>query len=143
LYSRQGDGVVTIDAEISYDLPLFLQNPIFPSIYKAEKTDWATHHGHIAQPGESITITFNPNWIQQSNLPLIAQDKAYASLGKVLLATGAAILMNNLSFAFDDPTYQIAMKPAIVAFGSYAVVETFSLIYRLFDYYRKSQYSSR
>lgn len=143
LYSRQGAGVVTIDAEISYDLPLFLQNPIFPSIYKAEKTDWATHHGHIAQPGESITITFNPNWIQQSNLPLIAQDKAYASLGKVLLATGAAILMNNLSFAFDDPTYQIAMKPAIVAFGSYAVVETFSLIYRLFDYYRKSQYSSR
>lgn len=144
LYSTLGLSSFEILPSIDGQLPYIWQEPTYPFTISVEKFGFAPYSAQVHEASTVLQLEPVPLWLTQiQDLAIGAQQEAYASLGRSLLLIGAYIVAKTLPYAFGQASALSAWGPLSTAAGALAGCSLFDTTIKLFDYYRKTQYSSR
>lgn len=144
LYSTLGLSSFEILPSIDGQLPYIWQEPAYPFTISVEKFGFAPYSAQVHDASPVLQLEPVPLWLTQiQDLAIGAQQEAYASLGRSLLLIGAYVVAKTLPYAFGQASALSAWDPLSTAAGALAGCSLFDTTIKLFDYYRKTQYSSR
>lgn len=144
LYSTLGLSSFEILPSIDGRLPYIWQKPTYPFTISVEKFGFASYSAQVHEASSVLQFEPVPLWLTQiQDLAIGAQQEAYASLGRSLLLIGAYVVTKTLPYAFGQASALSAWDPLSTAAGALAGCSLFDTTIKLFDYYRKTQYSSR
>jgi|GEM_PF-3812961 len=141
--SPQGVSSVWIQPDVRVSAPFLLLQPKVPFTYQARKEGFLPLSGHMYVNESVLTLHFEPEWMSLEVTVDRTKDAFYESLGRSLLAFGLTVALDSLSRGISATVAdQVVWQPAVMAGAGVMGVSFFETVFRLFAYYRKTQYIS-
>jgi hypothetical protein len=139
--STSATSLISRDGESAQPVPAVISDMYPPFVLYATEDGFRATGMHVHNEQHDMLFSLEPEWYTVSHTAIREQREVYASLGRTLVAGALAILFDTLSRSALSS--HDLWQPFVLAASGAAAVSFTDTAFRLFAYYRKTQYSSR